>query len=306
MDAALARRIAPQLKPPPQSLQARTAYRERHPREKMRRSHANLAEAPKESKIGHSMETETELVRLLETLYASKNPTRRWLHCTRRDWIVAKLQERARAGARRALEVGFGAGVYLDALARIFAEATATDVADGNLRHAATLAARHPNLALLRDDILKTALPEHAFDVILCSEVIEHFPDSAGALAAMRRLIAPGGTLILSTPQRYSLLEIACRVALMPGVIELVRRIYGEAIFETGHINLLTARAVNEQIVGAGFRVRERFSSGMYLPIVAEFGGESGLRLERWLENRARGGRMDWMLWTQYYVAEPM
>lgn len=251
------------------------------------------------------METETELVRLLETLYASKNPTRRWLHRTRREWIVAKLRERARAGARRALEVGFGAGVYLDTLAESFTEATATDVDEGNLRHAAAIAARHPNLTLLRDDILETALPERAFDVILCSEVIEHFPDSAGALAAMRRLIAPEGRLILSTPQRYSLLELACRVALAPGVINLVRRIYGEAVFETGHVNLLTARAATEQIASAGFRVRERFSSGMYLPVAAEFGGERGLRLERWLENRARGGRMDWMLWTQYYVAEP-
>jgi SAM-dependent methyltransferase len=251
------------------------------------------------------MATDTELTLLLETLYASKNPTRRWLHRTRRDWIVAQLRERAQAGARRALEVGFGAGVYLDTLAELFAEAAATDVAEGNLRHAAAIAARHPNLTLLRDDILASALPERAFDVILCSEVIEHFPDSAGALAAMRRLIAPQGRLILSTPQRYSLLEIACRIALAPGVIKLVRRIYGEAVFETGHVNLLSARAVTEQIASAGFRVRERFSSGMYLPVVAEFGGERGLRLERWLEKRTRGGRMDWMLWTQYYVAEP-
>ena len=249
------------------------------------------------------MKTETELIPLLETLYASKNPTRRWLHCTRRDWIIAQARECALAGARRALEVGFGAGVYLAPLAEAFAEVTATDLDEAHLRHGHALAARYPNLTLRRDDILATALPERSFDLILCSEVIEHFAQSARALAAMRRLIAPGGTLMLSTPQRYSLLETACRVAFLPGVIGLVRRIYGEAIFETGHINLLTARAAERQITAAGFRILKRFSSGMYLPIVAEFGGERGLGFARWLERRVRGGRLDWLLWTQYYVA---
>ena len=251
------------------------------------------------------MKTETELLPLLETLYASKNPTRRWLHRTRRDWIIAKARECARTPPGRALEIGFGAGVYLEALAETFGEVVATDLAAAHLEHARALAARYPNLTLKRDDILATTLPERAFDLILCSEVIEHFAESARALVAMRRLIAPGGTLILSTPQRYSLLEIACRIAFLPGVIGIVRRIYGEAIFETGHINLLTARAAERQIIAAGFRIRERFSSGMYLPVVAEFSGERGLRCARCLERRIRGGRMDGMLWTQYYVAEP-
>ena len=64
------------------------------------------------------METEAELLPLLETLYDSRNPTRRWLHRTRRDWIIGKLRQYARGD--RALEIGFGAGVYLSALAELF------------------------------------------------------------------------------------------------------------------------------------------------------------------------------------------
>jgi hypothetical protein len=42
----------------------------------------------------------------------------------------------------------------------------------------------------------------------------------------------------------------------------------------------------------------------MYLPIVAEFAGERGRRIEEWIERRVRGHSFDWMLWTQYYVAQ--
>ena len=247
------------------------------------------------------MQTEAELLPLLETLYDSRNPTRRWLHRTRRDWIIGKLRQYAHGD--RALEIGFGAGVYLPALAALFSEVVGTDLEQAHLSHARKITAKYPNMSLLRDDICNSKLPEGSFSLVLCSEVIEHLSDSPAALAAIHRLLEPGGTLILSTPQKWSLLEMTCKVAFMPGVINLVRRIYGEAIFETEHINLMTADAVARQLESAGFAIQERFKSGMYVPSVAEFLGESGLKLERWLERKLQGRAMDWILWTQYYVA---
>jgi len=41
------------------------------------------------------MATDRELVELQETLYTSSNPTRRWLHCIRRDWIYDALNRYA-------------------------------------------------------------------------------------------------------------------------------------------------------------------------------------------------------------------
>lgn len=247
------------------------------------------------------METEAELLPLLETLYNSSNPTRRWLHCTRRDWIIGKLRQYARG--ERALEIGFGAGVYLSALAELFSEVVGTDLEEAHLQYAHKIALKYPNLRLLRDDICNSRLPEGSFSLVLCSEVIEHLPDSPAALAGIYRLLEPGGILILSTPQKRSLLELSCKIAFLPGVIHLVRKVYGEAIFETEHINLLTAAEAAQQLKNAGFTIREQFKSGMYLPAVAEFGGGAGLRLQQWLERKLQGRRPDWMLWTQYYVA---
>lgn len=249
------------------------------------------------------MASESELVALQETLYRSSNPTRRWLHCTRRDWIVAALARCTPLAHARALEVGPGSGIYLPVLARLFGEVVATDIETAFLKHAAPLRHSLPNLQLVQDDICASGLPAHSFDLILCTEVIEHIADSAAALRGMRRLLKPGGVLLLSTPQRYSPLEMTARIALLPGVIQLVRRIYNEPILETGHINLMTARTVERQLNESGFDVIERHRSGMYLPLVAEFGGANALRLEQWLERKLRGSIGACLLWTQYYIA---
>jgi SAM-dependent methyltransferase len=45
-----------------------------------------------------------------------------------------------------------------------------------------------------------TKLDEHVFDLVHCSEVIEHIPDPHPFLAAARRLVAPAGALSVTTP----------------------------------------------------------------------------------------------------------
>ncbi len=250
------------------------------------------------------MASASELVTLQRIIYTSNNPTRRWLHTTRREWIIGALRRYAARANGRVLEVGFGSGTYLPVLAELYREVVASDVEEAHLRRAEDFTGIYPNLRIVADDITRTRLPETSFDAILCSEVLEHTADPARALVGMHRLLKPGRHLLLSTPQRWSLLEVLAKVAFMPGVINVVRAIYREPVYRTGHVNLLTERQVSAQLEAAGFRIRERFTSGMYLPLVAEFTGKCGVRLERWLESRLRGGPLRWVLWTQYYISE--
>jgi ubiquinone/menaquinone biosynthesis C-methylase UbiE len=217
---------------------------------------------------------------------------------------MAKIAECARQRPERALEVGFGAGVYLRALATHYKQVVGTDLDQSHLEHARMRSADLANLQVLVDDITHSNLPAGSFDLVLCSEVLEHIKDTGGAIAGIRRVLAPGGLLIVSTPQRYSLMELACKPAFLPGVINLVRRVYGEAVFETGHVNLMTEAQMTSALQSGGFQIRQRFKSGLYLPLIAEFAGVRGMRLERWLEEQLRDGPLGWTLWTQYYVAQ--
>lgn len=247
--------------------------------------------------------TRSELVALQETLYDSKNPTRTWLHTSRRDWITNALVScSAGRAVNRALEVGPGSGLYLPLLSQLSKSVIASDIEQEYLEHAAEVVGDLQNVECRTDDITETGLTPGVFDLMLCTEVIEHIADSPAALAGLRRLLSPDGRLVLSTPQRYSPLEICSKVAFLPGIIDIVRLIYREPIIPTGHINLLTEQELKRQLDAAGFTILEEYKCGMYLPVVAEALGQLGLRFEQWLEKKLRGGRLDFLLWTQCYV----
>jgi ubiquinone/menaquinone biosynthesis C-methylase UbiE len=246
--------------------------------------------------------TAADLVGLQQTLYASRNPTRRWLHAERRAWIEAALARAARAGGD-VLEIGPGSGVYVPLLARLFAHVTVSDVEAAYLDAARGATPPGASVAFVTDDITRSRLPEAAFDVVLCTEVLEHVADSPAALSGIRRVLKPGGRLVLSTPQRWSTLEVCARIAFLPGVIRLVRLVYRERVLEAGHINLLTEREARRQVEAAGFAVEDDAKTGLYLPVLAEAGGEPVRRLEAWLARRIHPGPLDFLLWTQCYLA---
>lgn len=248
------------------------------------------------------VDPDVDPVLLQRTLYESGNPTRRWLHRSRRHWIREAIC-RLGSGAERAIEFGPGSGVYLPTLAGIATTVVGADIEDVYLGGLVTLQRRFPNLHLVRGDLTRSAFPDGCFDLVLCSEVIEHLHESSRALGEMRRLLRPGGVLILSTPQRYSPLEVCSKVALHPRMIGLTRRVYREPVVRTGHINLMTRRALHRQLERAGFVIRETHAAGVYLPVAAEAFGERALRIEQALDRRMRGSGFEWLLWTQFVIA---
>lgn len=249
------------------------------------------------------MTGEPTLLQLQDTLYQSKNPTRRWIHTRRRDMIEGLLRAAAGSGVGRALEIGPGSGIYLPLLASLAGEVVVTDIEPSFLDRARAQLAAHPSARFVVDDICATRLDPASFDLILCTEVLEHIPAWRAALGAMARLLRPGGALVLSTPQPRSPLELLGKVAFRPGVIRLVRAIYREPILETGHCSLVSAATLARELAAHGLRVTERAWTGVYLPVVAEVGGEVALRLEQALEPRLQAPPWRGLLWTQYVVA---
>jgi SAM-dependent methyltransferase len=56
-------------------------------------------------------------------------------------------------------------------------------------------------------DISRVPLPANMFELVLCTEVLEHVPDPLAAVAELRRLCRPGGAIIITTPFAYPLHE---------------------------------------------------------------------------------------------------
>lgn len=204
----------------------------------------------------------------------------------------------------RAIEVGPGGGPYIELLCDLFAEVVATDVEESYLDHVRATHGQRDNLHMLLDDITRSRLDPESFDLVLCSEVIEHISDPHGVLRGIFRLLRPGGVLVLSTPQAYSTVELVGRLAFRPGVIELARLVYREPVLPTGHISLLTRRRLATLLSETGFLLDSTALTGVYLPGVAELGGRGALRLEQGLARRLSHGPLSWLLWTQHWTCE--
>lgn len=245
--------------------------------------------------------TDDQLVSLQRTLYDSRNATRRWLHNARRIWISEAIRRSCRDKAR-ALEIGPGSGVYIPVLKDVCTE---VHVADCERAYLGAIEQRYHADSAVKisvDDITQSKLPSEHFDLVLCTEVLEHIADSRSALRHIARVMKPNGVLVLSTPQRYSTLELTAKLALSPWLIWLTRRIYREPVLELGHINLMTDVEMQAQIAAANLRIIDQHKGGLYLPGIAELCGTRAQRLAAWLESRVRRSWLNGILWTQYYV----
>lgn len=109
--------------------------------------------------------------------------------------------------------------------------------------------------------------PDGGFECVVAGEIIEHVPDPDSLLREARRVLVPGGTLIITTPNMVSW---ANRVLVPLGVqplgtetsseIALGRRhrVLGQGNQVQGHLKVFTYRALTEILERYGFAVRQR------------------------------------------------
>jgi len=114
----------------------------------------------------------------------------------------AEARARARVlqsrGCRRVLEIGCGAGFFVEALLELGIAAEGVDPGPQAQRAAARGLPIH-------NIWLEDHAPAEPYDGIAMFEVIEHLPEPVHALAWSHRWLRPGGTLALSTPSASGL-----------------------------------------------------------------------------------------------------
>jgi ubiquinone/menaquinone biosynthesis C-methylase UbiE len=135
-----------------------------------------------------------------------------------------------------------GAGVGASGGSGVSGSVIGVDVAEAALRRAR---ARHPGLTFALAPV-DGALPfdDGSFEVVWASEVIEHVADTARWLSEVRRVLVPGGCLLLTTPSHG-------RLRLAIGGIER----YSEPLGD--HLHLYTARSLRELLTEFDFAVIE-------------------------------------------------
>ena len=161
----------------------------------------------------------------------------------------------ARLGLRQGdliLDMGAGAGRHSFECFRRGAEVVSLDYGYDELPPVRDLlwamqdAGEAPKASLgacINGDALRLPFPNDTFDRIICSEVFEHIPDDAGAMAELQRVLRPGGVLAATVP------------SWMPEKIcwQLSAE-YHAPLAQGGHVRIYTEAMLRDRLVGAGLR----------------------------------------------------
>ena len=114
------------------------------------------------------------------------------------------IDKRAPLKGARVLDVGCGAGLLSEGMARRGAHVLGIDLARASLDVAADHAREHDIEVEYRRQGAEELAAEQpgTFEIVTCMEMLEHVPDPTQVVAACARAVQPGGTVFFSTINR--------------------------------------------------------------------------------------------------------
>lgn len=111
--------------------------------------------------------------------------------------------------------------------------------------------------AVIAGDAYRLPFADHAFDAVICSEVLEHLSDYRRVLAEIARVLKPGGLFAPTVPRAWPE-RICWRLASGPG---------GYADQPGGHVRIFEEDALQAEIAGLGYTALSRhYAHGLHAP----------------------------------------
>ncbi len=151
------------------------------------------------------------------------------------------MRRELEAGTGRAfLDVGGGTGAVAEAVSGGCPKVV---VLEPHERRRTTGAKRRPTVEFVAGQAEKIAFPDGTFDRVMASVSLHHFRDVGAALEEIRRVLSPGGRLVIFE------LDPSGRRG------RFLRRLHG-------HVSLIGSEALAKRLLEAGFSEVEAFASG--------------------------------------------
>lgn len=159
----------------------------------------------------------------------------------------------------RILEIGCGEGTF----SRWLASQSAAAVVGADFASTAISRARQgreaPNLTFEVQDVQRLSYRDAEFDLIVSCETLEHVPNPSHGVLELARVLRPGGTLLLTMPNYFS----------VTGLHRLWRMLSGRGWDEGGQplVNWTAYPRTRMWLFRAGLEVRATAGHGFYVPV---------------------------------------
>ena len=109
---------------------------------------------------------------------------------------------RSFVSGKRVLDAACGEGYGTALLADVASTVVGIDISDAAIAHARSRYGTRANLSFKRGDCTALDAPDASFDVIVSFETLEHVAAQEALIAGFARALAPGGILIVSSPDK--------------------------------------------------------------------------------------------------------
>lgn len=165
---------------------------------------------------------------------------------------------------KKVLDLGCGAGILSESLAKEAATVTGIDIAE----QAIEVAREHSSLSQLNIDYQVASIEEFTelnnqqYDIITCLEMLEHVPEPQAVIAHANKVLKPGGWLFLSTINRNLKAYLFAILA-----AEYILRIIPQSTHEYG--KLITPAELSNWVRGCGLTIKN-VSGLQYNPLTRQ------------------------------------
>ena len=137
----------------------------------------------------------------MENLYASANPLVRFFFLGRLDAIAKALPHREKL---RVLDAGCGEGHLVEVMQNMHPSHSYTGVDITSVALAKTRK-RCPKAKFQKADLTQLPYKNASFDVVVCTEVIEHIGAYKKLIEELKRVLKRGGLLVMTFPNEFNL-----------------------------------------------------------------------------------------------------
>jgi SAM-dependent methyltransferase len=162
----------------------------------------------------------------------------------------------------RLLEVGFGAGSFLQAAARASWVVEGVEVSKTAAEHL-----RAEGINTFCGELSEANYQEGSFDVVIASEILEHVPDPASMIREVARILRPGGLLWATTPNAK-------------GLSSRLLGLQWSAVSPPEHLHLFSASGLRKLLSSEGFQRAQIHTESMN-PFEL---------MEKWRRQKTNGG----------------